>query len=298
MDEAGYGPNFGPLVVAATAWHVQRRPGEVASAGWGWQKSPQIQGEFECHAPSSKLRRQPTADSPTADSIDLYRSLRTIVSKTASDRRIAIADSKSLYTPGLGLRQLERGLHSVLRSMRQVLSCWSELIEYCAADPDGHHKRTCWPDDHNCALADRRRPRRTFASRTAFHPRLRIGPSPPTIHPRTPRLSRRVQRPRRPLRHKRRRTLAHHRRSPPRSHRQGYERSQPAPSPQHTSSATNTAAATSTPPCCSIIFPNTGSNPSTKATPKVATNGARRNRESASASACKASASCRPPWHR
>src|SRR3981189_3299140 len=31
MDEAGYGPNFGPLVVAAPAWHCAD-PGEVASA--------------------------------------------------------------------------------------------------------------------------------------------------------------------------------------------------------------------------------------------------------------------------
>jgi ribonuclease HII len=150
MDEAGYGPNFGPLVVAATVWHCADT-GEVASAtGLNNRKLRSAASASTCAVvdanPQSEIRN------PKSDYIDLYRLLRPTIAKSVSDRRIAIADSKVLYTPGLGLRQLERGLHSVLRSMQQVLSCWSELIEYCAADPDGHHKRTCWPDGHNCAL--------------------------------------------------------------------------------------------------------------------------------------------------
>ena len=31
IDEAGYGPNYGPLVVAATAWHVPE--GKVSGVG-------------------------------------------------------------------------------------------------------------------------------------------------------------------------------------------------------------------------------------------------------------------------
>jgi hypothetical protein len=148
MDEAGYGPNFGPLVVAATAWHYTDL-GEVALAT-GRTRTKSTSRAKGC-AVADRNPRSATRN-PKPDAVDLYRSLRSIISKTASERRIAIADSKSLYTPGLGLRQLERGLHSVLRSMCQVLTCWSELIEYCAADPDGHHKRTCWPDEHKCAL--------------------------------------------------------------------------------------------------------------------------------------------------
>jgi ribonuclease HII len=164
MDEAGYGPNFGPLVVAATAWHVREGSGfrlqdsangsvELASGKTNRKKSAKSDASTR-DAPIAIADPKPIAGrrQPIADHLDLYRLLRPTVSKTPSDRRIAIADSKLLYTPGLGLRQLERGLHSVLRSMCQVLSCWSELIEYCAADPDGHHKRTCWPDGHNCAL--------------------------------------------------------------------------------------------------------------------------------------------------
>jgi ribonuclease HII len=146
MDEAGYGPNFGPLVVAATAWHYTDL-GEVALAtGRNREKSTSRACAVAERSPQSAIR------TPKSDHVDLYRSLRSIISKTASERRIAIADSKSLYTPGQGLLQLERGLHSVLRSMQRSLSSWSELVEYCGADPDGHHKRTCWPDGHNSVL--------------------------------------------------------------------------------------------------------------------------------------------------
>lgn len=150
MDEAGYGPNFGPLVVAATAWHYTD-PREVATANG--RNRPGTKSASNASACAiAEANPQSAIRIPKSDYIDLYRLLRPTISKTASDRCIAIADSKSLYTPGLGLRQLERGLHSVLRSMQQVLTCWSELIEYCAADPNGHHKRTCWPDGHDCAL--------------------------------------------------------------------------------------------------------------------------------------------------
>jgi hypothetical protein len=148
MDEAGYGPNFGPLVVAATAWHYTDQ-GEPTSVV-GRYRAKSTSQPNACAV--AERKPQSAVRNPKSDTIDLYHSLRSIISKSASERRIAIADSKSLYTPGLGLRQLERGLHAVLRSMQQVLSCWSELIEYCGADPHGHHKRTCWPDGHNCTL--------------------------------------------------------------------------------------------------------------------------------------------------
>jgi hypothetical protein len=84
--------------------------------------------------------------------VDLYRLLRSVVAKRASERRVAIADSKALYHPGLGLRQLERGVHAVLLAMGQTHRCWSALVEFCRADPDGHHRRHCWPDGHDSAL--------------------------------------------------------------------------------------------------------------------------------------------------
>jgi hypothetical protein len=155
MDEAGYGPHLGPLVVAASAWYV---PDEI------WNAPPPT----TARANRRKTNKAATAvaDGSTATAtvnpqsaihnpksgVDLYRVLRNVIAKTASDRRIPIADSKLLYTPGAGLRHLERGLHAVLLAMQQSLACWSEAIQYCGADPDGHHARSCWPAGHNCSL--------------------------------------------------------------------------------------------------------------------------------------------------
>ena len=70
VDEAGYGPNLGPLAVAATAWRV--------SAG-------------------------------AAALADLYGPLADAVRGAAEppDARLLIADSKSVYKPGGGLAGLE-----------------------------------------------------------------------------------------------------------------------------------------------------------------------------------------------
>ncbi len=75
-DEAGYGPNLGPLVISASLWEVP--------AG--------IRGD------------------------DLYKRLQTVIAPGAArsaktaDQRVAIADSKLLYQSGKGLKLLERGL--------------------------------------------------------------------------------------------------------------------------------------------------------------------------------------------
>jgi hypothetical protein len=79
-DEAGYGPNLGPLVISATAWHV------------------------------------PVAHSD----IDLYDRLAEVVSRSPEDHRVAIADSKVLYSSGSGLRGLETAIFATLSAMESV----------------------------------------------------------------------------------------------------------------------------------------------------------------------------------
>lgn len=70
-DEAGYGPNLGPLVISATLWRMEER-------------SPP-----RC----------------------LYNVLQDSVTRSTvgAQQRIAIADSKQLYKPRGGLQHLERG---------------------------------------------------------------------------------------------------------------------------------------------------------------------------------------------
>jgi hypothetical protein len=149
MDEAGYGPNYGPLVVAATAWQVEEEgKGDRGQGNCGFRISDFgfARQSRDCQ---SAIRNPQSAIDPIPD---LYQLLRGTVCKKPSTHRIAIADSKALYTPGLGLRQLERGLHAVLRSMQQALDCWSAIIEYCQADCGGHHKTVCWPQEFHCPL--------------------------------------------------------------------------------------------------------------------------------------------------
>jgi hypothetical protein len=103
-DEAGYGPNLGPLVVAASAWEL---PDDL---------SPE----------------------------NLYEALAEVVCREKADAghgRLAIADSKQLYQAGGSLAALERGVLAMLsllgRSVATWCDCWPTLqrskAESCVA---------------------------------------------------------------------------------------------------------------------------------------------------------------------
>jgi hypothetical protein len=95
-DEAGYGPNLGPLVISASVWHV-----------------------------------------PDDAETDLYRLLRRVVSprptsRGATRRRLAVADSKALYSRGRGLELLERGVLAMLAAAGHTPRTWREVWETLA----------------------------------------------------------------------------------------------------------------------------------------------------------------------
>jgi hypothetical protein len=162
MDEAGYGPNFGPLVVAATVWETADvalncganvRPGEApcpAGDGTVTVSQPTARGATMLAAPRRAARKK--AASRLLDEPDLYRMLRPVVGRSASDRRIAIADSKVLYKPGAGLRQLERGVHAALACVMHSFASWSALVDGCGADPDRHERHVPWHDGFDCPV--------------------------------------------------------------------------------------------------------------------------------------------------
>ncbi len=111
-DEAGYGPNLGPLLISTTVWWVDG----------------QSNGNGE------------------PNDVDLYHRLgETVVAKPkdAGPGRLAVADSKALYKPGKGqrhsgLRHLERGLLTALalvdRQPRDWHSIWAALDPHSADD--------------------------------------------------------------------------------------------------------------------------------------------------------------------
>jgi len=92
-DEAGYGPNLGPLVVAATAWQIPRRS-------------------------AAEILYDVLADVVTADAGD-------------DGGRLAIADSKRLYKPG-DLRALERGVLTALLLLDRRVPRWRDIWKLTA----------------------------------------------------------------------------------------------------------------------------------------------------------------------
>ncbi len=95
-DEAGYGPNLGPLVVSATVWELA----EGVEIG------------------------------------ELYHHLRRVVTKSvekANKKRVVWADSKVVYKGGDGIDHLERGVLAALALLNQLPSQWAEL--WCLLDP-------------------------------------------------------------------------------------------------------------------------------------------------------------------
>lgn len=89
-DEAGYGPNLGPLVISATQWDVL--------------------GGMDSNA--------------------LWSALQAAVSQSPpDDGRVYLADSKQVYQPGRGLAVLERGVLALLGTIGLALRDTQELRE-------------------------------------------------------------------------------------------------------------------------------------------------------------------------
>jgi len=88
-DEAGYGPNLGPLVIGACAWRVPDR----SSA----DKLYELLADAVCSEPNE------------------------------DSQRLSIADSKRLYQPGSGLAQLERGVHVALLLLERRCRAWRDV---------------------------------------------------------------------------------------------------------------------------------------------------------------------------
>lgn len=90
-DEAGYGPNLGPLTVTATAWEI---PADIEPASL-WE-------EF-----SNVVTNAPTR----------------------GDQRLFVADSKAVYTSGDGLEDLEVAVLAFLRTLSCPVSTIDELCQ-------------------------------------------------------------------------------------------------------------------------------------------------------------------------
>ena len=114
-DEAGYGPNLGPLVVSASVWRV----------------------------PDSLIH------------CDLYQQLSRCVNADVSsmtEKQVAICDSKQLYKPKGTLADLETGVLSCLGCVRKTPANWTSVWEQLAPQSFYALRKVVWYRDFDRAI--------------------------------------------------------------------------------------------------------------------------------------------------
>src|SRR5262245_22559729 len=105
IDEAGYGPMFGPLTVGSTLFSINNPSPSVGEGGPSRSEGP---GEEEPSA-REESANQPLQPQQQISPPCLWKLLRKAVCKNLTSRRgrIPINDSKALYSPSTGLQHLE-----------------------------------------------------------------------------------------------------------------------------------------------------------------------------------------------
>jgi hypothetical protein len=117
-DEAGYGPNLGPLVISASVWQVP--------------------------------------DGMQADT--LFDRLRNMIASSIADAEkhdpplVTFADSKILYHSGGGLHRLERGLWAALSMLGYNPRSWREVWKVLADEATVELCSSLWFKDYDAAV--------------------------------------------------------------------------------------------------------------------------------------------------
>lgn len=114
MDEAGYGPNLGPLVVTASVWQVPDDP----------------------------------------KSFDFWSAFSEFVTstRTRNDRRFHIGDSKEVHSSSAGIAPLERGVTALLRFAGMEATSFRQLWSTLHVDADCSPDVEPWYRDVDCPL--------------------------------------------------------------------------------------------------------------------------------------------------
>lgn len=114
MDEVGYGPNLGPLVVTVTCWEV---PGDPRRFDF-WQQLA------DCVVQQPRI----------------------------GDDRLHVADSKQVYQPARGLAGLERTVLTLLRAAGVPADCFQRLCSALVVDSAFSIEQEPWFDGCDLVL--------------------------------------------------------------------------------------------------------------------------------------------------
>jgi hypothetical protein len=138
-DEAGYGPNLGPLLISATVWEV---PDDVGSEDLFERLAHVITPDL-CHG-----REKGGSSQLCEASVRPFRQMRTVPFFPAA-ARISMADSKKLYSSDQGLRHLERGLWPALGLLGRHPRTWRDVWRDLAPDALDSMQAVPWYVDYD-----------------------------------------------------------------------------------------------------------------------------------------------------
>jgi hypothetical protein len=125
-DEAGYGPNLGPLVISASVWEI---PDGVAADGLY-----DLLGDVVTQSPAARAGK------------------RSAAAGAGPPPKIPIADSKVLYQSGGGLANLERGLLAALAVLDRRPACWREAWQSLSPESVPVCRAVPWHDGFDIPL--------------------------------------------------------------------------------------------------------------------------------------------------
>jgi len=136
-DEAGYGPNLGPLVISATLWEA---PDDVGGEDLFDRLSHVI-------TPELRKKGRETGDRPLMP--ERPGGCFAHKGPVPLFRRVVMADSKKLYTPDKGLRHLERGLWPALGLMGRCPRTWRDVWRALAPEALDSMQAVPWYAGHD-----------------------------------------------------------------------------------------------------------------------------------------------------
>jgi hypothetical protein len=138
MDEAGYGPNLGPLVLTATVWEV---PGRWPKRTDFWEvfadiaeRKAAVEAEqtgkgkpARPKTPAGVRQKKSTPSDSTGNSP--AEDCGNTATPNRVNERLHIGDSKEVYTPAIGLGALERGVLAAFGITSPMPSALNQLLD-------------------------------------------------------------------------------------------------------------------------------------------------------------------------